>query len=107
MPAINVARTDTFEQQRVKINEISNAIFNITAGGSDLATGKLRIGDGTKAEPSLSFENDTTVGIYRANVGVLGFVAQDKKILNIDSTQILAFQAFNLQKNIVNYQILS
>tara|TARA_Y100000022_G_scaffold83918_1_gene72391 strand:+ start:23336 stop:28162 length:4827 start_codon:yes stop_codon:yes gene_type:complete len=107
MPAINVARTDTFEQQRVKINDISQAIFNITAGGSDLATGKLRIGDGTKAEPSLSFENDTTVGIYRANVGVLGFVAQDKKILNIDSTQILAFQDFNLQKNIVAEAIIS
>ena len=107
MPAINVARTDTFEQQRVKINEISNAIFNITAGGSDLATGKLRIGDGTKQEPSLAFENDTTLGIYRANVGVLGFVAQDKKILNLESTQILGFQDFNLQKNVVDTVIIA
>jgi len=107
MPAINVARTDTFEQQRVKINEISNAIFNITAGGSDLATGKLRIGDGTKQEPSLAFENDTTLGIYRANVGVLGFVAQDKKIVNFSSTEILGFQSFNLQKNVVSEVIIS
>ena len=68
MPAINVARTDTFEQQRVKINEISEQIFNITAGGSDLATGKLKIGDGSKNSPSLAFENDPSLGVYRPKV---------------------------------------
>ena len=48
MPAINVARTDTFEQQRVKINQIGDQIFNVTAGGSDLSTGLLKLGDGTR-----------------------------------------------------------
>ena len=46
MPAINVAKTDTFESQRVKINQIASAIFNVTAGGSDLSTGILKLGDG-------------------------------------------------------------
>ena len=54
MPAVNVARTDTFEQQRVKINEIGNQIFTVTAGGSDLSTGNLKLGDGLVSAPSLS-----------------------------------------------------
>ena len=58
MPAIQVAKTDTFEKQREKINQISDQIFTISAGGSDLSTGILRLGDGTKAIPSLAFTND-------------------------------------------------
>ena len=59
MPAINVARTDTFEQQRVKINEIATSIFNVTQGGSDLSTGNLKLGDGTRLAPSLAFTSDS------------------------------------------------
>ena len=55
MPAISVARTDTFENQRQKINQISDQIFAIAQGGSDLSTGILKLGDGTKLTPSLAF----------------------------------------------------
>ena len=51
MPAIQVARTDTFEQQRQKINQIGSAIFNISACGSDLSTGNLKLGNGTVSDP--------------------------------------------------------
>ena len=54
MPAIQVAKTDTFERQRQKINDIGTQIFNISAGGSDLSTGLLKIGDGTRLAPSLA-----------------------------------------------------
>ena len=65
MPAINVARTDTFELQRQKINQIGDQIFSISQGGSDLATGNLKIGDGTKPLPSLAFSSDASLGIYK------------------------------------------
>ena len=42
MPAINVARSDTFEQQRLKINEIGANLFQISSGGTDLSTGNLK-----------------------------------------------------------------
>ena len=64
MPAVNVARTDTFEQQRVKINEIGAAIFNVTAGGSDLSTGILKLGDGTRFIP-VSYTHLTLPTILR------------------------------------------
>ena len=66
MPAINVAKTDTFELQRQKINQIGDQIFAISEGGSDLSTGNLKLGDGTKTAPSLAFTNDTDLGLYKA-----------------------------------------
>ena len=79
MPAIQVAKTDTFELQRQKINDIGTQIFNISQGGSDLSTGNLKIGDGTIAAPSLSFTSDASVGIYKPSAGSLGFVSSNKK----------------------------
>ena len=60
MPAISVARTDTFEKQREKINEISNQIFTISQGGSDLSTGILRLGDGLVGNLSLIHISEPT-----------------------------------------------
>ncbi len=83
MPAINVAKTDTFERQRQKINQIGDQIFNIAQGGSDLSTGNLKLGDGTRVAPSLGFVNDNKLGVYRVGLGVLGFVAGEKNILDL------------------------
>ena len=106
MPAIQVARTDTFEIQRNKINDISNQLFSITAGGSDLATGNLKIGDGTKLLPSLAFENEPGLGIFRANNGVIGYVSDDKKLFNIGQSTIVSFRDLALQRDIVASLVL-
>ena len=106
MPAIQVARTDTFEIQRNKINEISSQLFSITAGGSDLATGNLKIGDGTKLLPSLAFENEPGLGIFRANNGVIGYVSDDKKLFNIGQSSIVSFRDLALQRDIVASLVL-
>ena len=83
MPAIQVARTDTFELQRQKINQIGDQIFSISQGGSDLSTGNLKLGDGTRSVPSLGFINDVELGMYRPSLGVLGFVSAEKNILDL------------------------
>ena len=92
MPAINVAKTDTFESQRQKINQISNQIFTISAGGSDLSTGILKLGDGTKPLPSLAFNNEPALGFYRPASKTIAFVSGSKNILDIEETQLTLYK---------------
>ncbi len=98
MPAINVAKTDTFESQRQKINQLSTALFNVTSGGSDLSTGNLQLGDGLVGDPSLKFSTDTQLGIYKAGIKTLGFVNSGKKIIDYKLSELTAYQDFNIQQ---------
>ena len=98
MPAIQVARTDTFEIQRQKINQIGDQIFTISAGGSDLATGNLKLGDGTVTVPSLGFTSLASLGLYRNENGGLGFVTSGKKIIDYDINSVSFYKDVNIQK---------
>jgi len=101
MPAIQVARTDTFENQRQKINQIGDQIFSISQGGSDLSTGNLKIGDGTIAAPSLSFTSDASVGIYKPSAGSLGFVSSNKKILDLEPANVVFYKDVKVRQRIL------
>ena len=97
MPAINVAKTDTFETQRQKINQIGTQIFSISAGGSNLETGLLKLGDGTKTDPSLAFSTDTSLGIFKPQAKSIGFVSGTKRILDIRETAFVTFKDIQVQ----------
>tara|TARA_Y100001968_G_scaffold205919_1_gene189123 strand:+ start:4153 stop:8391 length:4239 start_codon:yes stop_codon:yes gene_type:complete len=99
MPAVAVQRTDTFESQRVKINQIGQQIFSITEGGSDLSTGNLKLGDGTIQSPSLAFDNDNLLGLYRPSSGILGFVSSGKRVQNLSNLKVEVLQDFQLTQN--------
>ena len=99
MPAINVSRTDTFETQRQKINEIGQNLFQIYQGGSDLSTGVLRIGDGTVGDPSLGFINDTTLGFYKAGQSTLGIAGSGKKIFDYQPSESVSYQDFIVRRS--------
>ena len=107
MPAIQVARTDTFEQQRLKINEIGAIVGEISAGGSDLATGNLKIGDGSIPAPSLAFVSDETLGIYKSSTSTIGFVSSSKKLSDLGPTAVKYFRDFVLEKNSLDSLYLS
>jgi len=98
MPAIQVARTDTFEQQRQKINQIGTSLFNITAGGSDLSTGNLKLGDGTRIEPSLAFVSETDLGIYKPSLSTIGVVSNGKKTIDFSNTGTYSFKDFIVER---------
>jgi len=101
MPAIQVARTDTFEQQRQKINQLGSTVFNITAGGSDLSTGNLKLGDGTRTAPSLSFVSDSGLGIYKSGPNTFGFVSSSKRISDFSTSQAVFYKNLILKKSII------
>jgi len=101
MPAIQVARTDTFEQQRQKINQLGSTLFNITAGGSDLSTGNLKLGDGTRTAPSLSFVSDPGLGIYKPDEKIIGYVSDGKKIADFAPTGFYSFRDFIVQRKVL------
>jgi hypothetical protein len=101
MPAIQVARTDTFEIQRQKINQIGDQIFNISAGGSDLSTGNLRLGDGSVPNPSLAFTNDNSLGLYRPSSGVIGFVYDSKKIFDVEPQNFVFYKDFTVRQQVL------
>lgn len=101
MPAINVARTDTFEVQRQKINEIGANLFQISQGGSDLSTGNLKLGDGTRPSPSLSFINESSLGIFRPTVGSIGFVSAEKNLFDITTDGQINYKNLVVQKRVL------
>ncbi len=101
MPAINVSRTDTFENQRQKINEIGANLFSISQGGSDLSTGNLKLGDGTRGVPSLSFINEASLGIFRPDVGRIGFVSAGKNLFDVTTAGQINYKNLIVQKRVI------
>ena len=107
MPAVNVARTDTFEQQRIKINTIATQIFSISAGGSDLSTGVLKLGDGSLTSPSLAFTNEAGLGFFRPDNKTLGITSTGKKLVNFTNAGFYSFKDSICQKNIISDLVTS
>lgn len=98
MPAIQVAKTDTFEIQRQKINQLGQALFSISSGGSDLSAGNIKLGDGSRTEPSLAFTSDSSLGIYKPSQKTVGFVSAGKKLFDISDTAAYYFKDLILQQ---------
>ena len=109
MPAINVAKTDTFELQRQKINTIGQQIFSVTEGGSDLTTGNLKLGDGTLASPSLSFASENGLGVYKPSTSLFGLAVSNKRIINfgLTTTSYSTFDYIKTSINTANTTILN
>jgi len=101
MPAIQVARTDTFEAQRQKINQIGSTLFNITQGGSDLSTGNLKLGDGTRIAPSLAFVSDPSLGIYKPDEKTIGYVSDGKKVADFAPTGFYSFRDLVVRQTVL------
>jgi len=99
MPAINVSKSDTFEIQRQKINELGQQVFGITQGGSDLTTGNLKLGDGSVSSPALSFISEDSLGIYKDEGNSLGIATGSIKLTTFSKTGIFTYKNLVLKKS--------
>ena len=98
----NVEKTDTLESQRKKINLLASDVFSIGSGGSDLSTGNLKLGDGTRTVPSLAFVSDATLGIYKPAAKTIGFVSDGRKVANFSPVAFYSFKDLIIQQNILS-----
>jgi plastocyanin len=80
-----VLKTDTLEIQRQKFNQVALDIFNTLGGSAQLSVLDVGISDGLVTDPSLYFNNEVTLGIFRAGAGELSFAAGGEKPLSIKS----------------------
>jgi len=98
----NVAKTDTLEIQRQKINLIAGDVYGIGSGGSDLSAGNIKLGDGTRTAPSLSFSSDSTLGIYKPAAKTIGYVSDGRKVANFSPIAFYSFKDLIIQQNILS-----
>ncbi len=95
----SVAKTDTFEIFRQKVNQVASDVYDIQSGGSDLSTGNLKLGDGTRTSPALAFLSDATLGIYKPSQKTLGYVSDGKILSNFSLDAFYSFRDLVVQKN--------
>lgn len=94
----SVAKTDTLEKQRQIINLLASDLYELTGGSGSSSFSNLRLADGTKEAPSLSFATESRTGLYKAD-NKLTFVNTAKKIFDIDNDSINSLRDLNFFKS--------
>jgi hypothetical protein len=94
----NVAKTDTLEVQRQKLNLIANDLYGVLSGSSDIEVNKLFLQNGSKNTPPLSFSSDQTLGFYKSDSYQLSFVSNNVTIVDLSSSEISFKKTFKLDK---------
>ena len=78
-----VLKTDTLEIQRQKFNQVALDIFNTLGGAAQLSVLDVGIEDGNVNDPSLYFNNEVGLGLFRPYANSLSFAAGGQKPFSV------------------------
>jgi len=94
----SVAKTDTLESQRQVVNLLAQDLYGYTSGSSSIVIVKGKYGDGTLSAPSITFNTDETLGIYKESSQRLGIVSSNKPVLSLSPSGSYFAQNFYSEK---------
>jgi len=103
----SVAKTDTFESQRLTINLIGQDLFSLSSGSASQTFARLLLSDGTEVLPSLSFSDEPNLGLYRSGAGGIAVTATNSNVFEFStngnvSYSDLTFTKYYIQNSDIN-----
>jgi len=94
----NVAKTDTLEIQRQKINLIAQDVFTVQ---SSVGEGGFSFSDGSVTSPSLFFTTQPNLGMYKSALGTITIASTNKNVISFSDTRVIALKPFSLRSNAI------
>ena len=99
-----VLKSHTFETQRQIINTLGQDVYDFTTG---TISSSLRLDDGTINSPSLFFDTDNTLGLYKSSAETLGIASNDNLVAEFNKDYVNSYKKLIILNSRVSSAIVA